>query len=365
MKYGLVVLVGVSACVPHPPHEPIVAVAPDVLRSQPLQVGQRATYVERDHGREVGRLYLAAFAVAECGTWVRAHVTNGRDWHTWMLCVRDDGTAPRQQLARAMLDDGEMHRIDVANLGEHRAEIETLLSRIVPPALGGRYAREDVTVDAGRFRKTLRVDNAGASTWLHPAVPFGGVVKIVDGRGREDALYDLGYPGEHVEQDLVRAAERSRHEGTYEIGYAYGWFSGTTRRSSGDGSGLFVSATWPASQHIDLLLHATALDSSDLDLGGVGLGARWSPLRRDRGFATNQVFLQATLGYAQLDDTSGAARNTLGRGGELAVGAGYSWMSRHDWTLTINLDHHLAYLNAGHGVTQSVSIGAGLQLAFP
>jgi hypothetical protein len=357
VKYGLVVLVGVIAgCFPQPPHEKIIVPAPHSLQPRPLEVGQWATYIEREDGREVGRLYLRAIESAGCGMWVRARVTNGDDWRTWSLCVGHDGT-----LTRAMLVDGDLHTLDVANLGEHRVEVEALLSRIVPRVGAGLYMREDLVVDAGSFLQTLRVRYDGATTWLHPSVPFGGAVQITDGHGREDVLYETGNTGDDYPRDLERATARSRHEGTYELGAAFGWFSGTNRRPSEGTAGFMLNATLPTSRHFDLLLHASSLDGSELHNGWVGLGARWSPLRRDRGFATNQVFVQATADYVQLDDD----HNTLGRGGGLSIGAGYSFPSRHDWALTFNVDQHLAYLNAGHGFTQSFSAGFAIQLAFP
>jgi hypothetical protein len=362
VKYGLVVLVGVIAgCAPHTPHRVTLAGPPRVLRSMSLEVGQRATYIERDHSREIGRLYLSAIAVARCGTWVRAYTTNNRDARTWILCVRDDGTAPQDQLARAMVDDGTPRTVDVANLGAYRGEVEALLSRIVPPALAGSYRREDVTVDAGWFKQTLRVDHAGATTWLHPRVPFGGAVKIADGHGREDVLYEVGDAGDDVERDFLRAHALAR-EGSFTLLGSYGWFSGTSRRPSGGALGTSGIAAFPVSRHLDVVLRTAALiPSADLSMLNFGAGARWSPFRIETGFASNQLFLQATLDYAALGDSN----TTLGRGIGLSTAAGVSMWSRHDWTVTAELDHDLAYLNARHGLTQSVSLGLGLQLAFP
>lgn len=192
MKYGLVACVALAGCFPPEPRAPSPqphVPPPTVLRSTALKVGQWARYEIRDHWHHTSStMQLAVVAAGPCGLWVSAKL----ETHSWMLCIRDDGSAElSDQVSRALVDDGTRHPVSVGNAGALEPELDTLIARVVPPALAGAYTREDAWVPAGHFEQTLVAKAGDATTWLHPAIPFGGVARIDDGHGKETLLASM------------------------------------------------------------------------------------------------------------------------------------------------------------------------------
>lgn len=363
MGVKIVVVAGVlGACVPLPqtPHQPPVnEPAPSVLRASYLQVGQWAQYEERLNAASIGDLRLEAIGNADCGTWVRAQITGGGGDHRWVLCVDEDQAG--YHVTRALVDPGDgAHPIDLQHPGAYAAELAVLQSRVAPPSLTGAYTREDVDVPAGHFAGTLVATDAPRRTWLHPHVPFGGVVKIADAGGRTDVLVASGDIGADVEPWFRRGA-RSRAGGRrghrwIAFGGTVAWTAATEGHPSSTGPGLMAMMGIGFARTLELVTHVgTAGDATRL--AHAGLGVRWSPVAA-RGF-----YLQSTAGYANVQGLMSDRRDMFDQGIGMANSVGYlAHDRRHDWALGLYVEHQLAYLVDGKAWTQGVGGGFTVQL---
>ena len=367
VKYGLVACVVLAGCfgsVAAPPAQtPAVVPAPKVLRSMALKPGQWARYRERDaHGDLLGQARFEVLATGLCGTWVQVQLAAGRQSRTWLLCVRDDGSAPRDQLTRALLDDDRddaPRAVDPANPHGYASELASLVTRIVPPELAGAFEREDVTVPAGAFEQTLRISNGGSATWVHTLVPFAGVVKIDEADGREDVLEDFGDSSLELPNRFVEAASAARRRRPFTaLGFGFGHQSESTPMSGVSTSLLGIVGVHVA-RTLDVLAQTSRLSNDGLAISLTGGGLRWSPLRRATcARIWFEPYLQAVVGYVTLDG------QVYGRPRGVGAMASAGWLAGRggDWGAAVQLDVLGATIDHRYDAVGAVQLGLVLQL---
>jgi len=358
-----VVLAGCFASRTPAPQQPRgIVPPPKVLRPLPLKAGQWARYRERDAHGEIGQTRLEAVATSFCGTWVRATLTGHRTTRTWLLCVADHGATPRDHIARALVDDGGAGPIDPANPGPYAAELDALATRIGAPDLAGAYGREDVTVPAGSFDDALVAHDAASTTWLHPLVPFAGVVKIAGDGGREDVLDDFGdHAVETPERFIEEAAAGRRQRPFVAVGLGVGQAGASVGLSGIDSGTTEVGILgWHATRVLDVIGELGRWSELDMfherhTVAHVGAGVRYCPWRRavDAG-VTFDPYVQGVAGFSEIDGNVGgpgamaSAGMLIGRGG--------------DWGLATQVDFLAAHFNANTVTAASIDLLLQLEL---
>ena len=357
MKYGLVAGALLAGCVAReslPPTTPRQVAAPTVLRSMALKVGQWASYQIRDHwNKTASTVQLVAVAAGDCGTWVRATVGEKHGARTWMLCIRDDGsTALASQVARALVDDnGNRHRVQVGSPGTYVRELSQLVTEVVPPLLVGAYGREDAWVPAGHFEQTLVAKDDDATTWLHPDVPFGGIVRSDDGHGRETLLAGYGDAGECVEQAFLAVPRHSdRPHVFWELGGGGDWFAGTAHVAASDTSAWRFSGGFLVGRFAPLLAVGGSSDAAT-KTSSFGLGLRWHT-----GLAG--LYLQGVAGHVTHDVMGTTMADAL----TWSTGVGWLPFAINNVGFGVEVDHQLEWVNGGQELTQSASAMAILRL---
>lgn len=298
---------------------------PAQLVAKPLAVGQWASYREVVGGRDIGTIDLLAINRAECGMQFLA-VLRGHDTaRRWIFCVDDD-----HRLVKATLDG------NLVVLHEHVGELGALLTRVLPPAFAGAFVREDVLVPAAYFEGAQRKDGK-TTTWLHPDVPLGGVVRVKDGE-REDVL--AGYGDEPPDEDEVgrtRPVRRGHLIQFYELAAGVAYRPHTT--TSDELTGASFTFGLRGSEQIDPIVSMSARDNrsrvaSDTDetvVGQIVGGVRWHPFGR-------RIDHQA-IGFPYLDVAAGLESDQASG----MAGRGIAAVARVGWELTMTGDWAIAF----------------------
>jgi hypothetical protein len=336
------VLAALPGCFTGPvPQAPRPVVAwPDHPHATPLAVGQWALYRERD-GDDVSYARFEAVSTGACGTWVRVVLYGHGPGRLWMLCVRPSGA-----IETAILDGSIA--VDPAQPGEHAGDLAGLASRLAPPALDG--PGEDVQTDAGTFAKAVH----RGTTWIHPAVPFGGVVRIAAGPAREDVLVAYG------DHPPPPAPQRHRPRLFLEGGGGIGWLSGTKDREPSRtdvlayDAGMQMAPTWDFV--FGLSGGSTATDSyqirnTHLVLGG---GVRIRPLAGD-------LYVRFIGGFARLWNEEFGNANSFG----IAAAVGYPILRARDWRISAELGDEASFFGGDVGMRDAVHATAVLELRLP
>ena len=327
-----VVVITLAACgFPPEPKSPApvpLIAAPETLTMKPLKAGQWVLYREHVGGSDIGTVVLAATHQAACGMWFIAELRGSESTRTWQFCIGSDG-----RIANATLDGS---RIDPA---EHATELAPLRTRVLPPSIAGPSVRDEAHVPAGHFFGTLRIDGA-TTTWLHPAVPLGAVVRVRDG-DREDVL--LAY-GETLESEpgpeKRQPPRRKRLPIFYEAGLSHGSVSGLPAGVPDSINALRLTAGSRVADRLHLegsLVLGTNLFSTRSAQTATstifwGAGLRWSPWRRE--------YLQLMAGYAGIGEASG-----LG----LLLEGGFDVTHGTDWAFVVAGDVEGALAYGGDG----------------
>jgi hypothetical protein len=341
----LAALVALTGCFTAPvptPARPVVT-WPDVPRAKRLAVGQWALYRERD-GDDVGYAQFAAMSEGSCGTWVRVVLFGRGEGRLWMLCVRAGGA-----IETAILDGSTV--VDPEHPGTHAADLTGFASRLAPPALDATAAADNVRVSAGTFEGALRTAGPASTTWIHPAVPFGGVVRITAGPARTDEL--VAY-GDH----LPLPQPRPHSPWFFEGGVGIGWLSGTQSYESSQTTVLSYDAGMRIAPAWDLVFGLTGgtAESGDYRTTNlvVGGGVRIRPLQND-------LYVRAIAGFARLWSEQWRNVNSFG----IAAAVGYPIVRAHDWRLSAELGDDVSYFGGDVGVRDALHAAAVLEVRAP
>ena len=337
---------------------PLASAEPYVAK--PLATGQWVEYRERVGGREVGTVTLLVGNRLACGTYFEAVLAGSGAQQTWLFCVDDD-----HHIVEATLDGKPVV------VRDHAAALDALLTRVLPPRFTGTFVTEDVTVPAGVFSAALRKDGA-TTTWLHPEVPLGAVVRVVAG-DREDVL--IGFADSAAKTPTIVRASRSRTPPTpafvaFDVGLGR-MFDVDRGRSS---SGTLVSVTTGLflTPHFDAVL---AVDTAEADTTTAGMpvprmvavagGPRLWPFRqhvRARGFFDPGAFyVEATAGYSSITVT--AVDGTSRRDGVGATAAaGWYYFRMRDWGGGVRVFDAVGFYGGNTPVENVVGLAASLEL---
>lgn len=334
---------------------------PTALVAKPLEVGQWVSYRELTKQGEVGTVLLVVVNRADCGMQFEA-VLAGTATKRWIFCVDDD-----HRLVKAALDGKPVV------LHEHLTELGALLTRVLPPQYVGELTREDVSVPAGTFEGAQR--KAGATTtWLHPDVPLGGVVRVKQG-DREDVLVAYGARGSTVDMPMPGDAARARRRPTFmDIGAGLAGLSGMDAGRSGTADWGVVGLGFVFSRHFDGLVSVSGGDTSRSDGDpmlatktiDVTFGPRWWPYRETLGphrfFDPASLFVQLTAGYSRIDKTDSFGNEDIGNG--LAMSAVVGWQAQlmRDWSVAWSVFDTGAVYNGSSGPRNAVGVAATIEL---
>ncbi len=377
-RIALLVLALVAAATDVPlaaPADPPTAPAePPVLL--PWKIGQSVTYEVTDK-QQTKTVTLRVVAEDACGFWLdvdngdqtlRMCVTRAPLLEVHTLVVRKDG------LTTAVTDGPPADASTVAPLLE-----------LLTADWNGRRGmpREDVTTPATTFPAALKEVNGGRTRWSHPAVPLGGVVRETEG-DVSTILVDFALTGGssvigadqrrlhfHGEQERTRSRMQrlwlgislgndllgtiDDHAWTESFGFGFGYkltrsvalFADTMRTGY---------APYPDDPVLAEVLLQARVGVRYFPLAGST--GRWSPL-------TQPIYLQADVGYAQLDrGTVLMGESTVGRGVVGGARLGTSSGFARDWRVAIELHQHTALLNGDEGVRVVYGLNGVFELYF-
>lgn len=325
---------------------------PERLVAKPLEVGQWVRYRERVGSTDVGTVMLMAVDRAACGMQFLA-VLEGSQTQQWMFCVDDD-----HHLVKAALDG------KLVVLRDHAVELDALLTRVLPPQFAGTFTREDITVPAGYFQGTQRKDGA-TTTWLHPEVPLGAVVRVKAG-DREDVLVEYGTSGARTAR--ARLVKRNRPDPFY-VDFAFGWggLSGVGAGQSGRLDLFGATEGIVLSRSVDAMISFGDGRSNDADptlethtltlTGGPRIWPFREKLGAHRAFDPASLFVQATVGYARI-----TTMDAVGNGVAVSPAIGWQLQRMRDWATTLTVFDAAALYNGNVGFRNEVGVTAAIEL---
>ena len=328
---------------------------PARLVARPIEVGQWAAYHERIGGRDAGNVLLVAVNRAECGMQFLAVLHNDDAERRWIFCVDD-----QQRIVKATLDG------KLVVLHEHVAELGALLTRVLPPAFSGTFTREDLLVPAAYFEGAERKDG-NTTTWLHPDVPLGAVVRVKDG-AREDELTGYGEGGSPAETS-PSAPHHRRHPRVYiEPGIGTGIRSATPGSDHVDG---FSDSTGiEETRSLDLVGWVVARDNrssvaSDTEQTAMVtalLGVRWHVFGRGyRDTLLGMPYVELGAGYAHI----GVDEMPSGNGVAAGLRLGWEILNAGSWAFALQgeylVDHTWGDVGGSHQLLDA-TVAIRLQL---
>ena len=353
---AVVVVVAVSSSV--------AAADPRGYVAKPLVTGQWVEYRERVGGHEVGTVSFLVGNRAACGQYFEATLAGPQVKHEWIFCVDDD-----HRIVEATLDDKPVA------VKDHAAELDVLLTRVLPPQFVGAFVTEDVTVPAGKFYAALRKDGA-TTTWLHPAVPLGGVVRVQQG-DREDVLVAVADAAPAKLPAIIPASHGARgirrpSSAFVDFGYGVSALSGVGTGRSSRLELVRGTLGFVAGARTDIVaayaIGDTSVGETDPAMATkaitLGAGARLWPLGRTRAprgyFDPRSLFVQLTGGYARLENVG-----TVGNGGGASATGGWSFQLMHDWSYSLQVFDDAAYDDRNVGFRNTVGFAGALELWLP
>lgn len=317
------------------------------------KLGQWALY-RRERGRSVETFTVVAEET--CGVWILRQVVDARRIERWWLCFRrhDDADLPDAGMGISVRDF-DPPRVFVVDR-EPLARQLPWIAAIAASGPAGETDREDVDVPAGHFTRAIRTPTA----WIHPAVPFAGIVKDGERELVDFGDHDAPSAIQQLGLELAGARERRRSRFSGAIG--------TGPTVTGDTMTVTTHATVQMTRQLDV---ATEAASDGRDLAGNGdvfllAGLQWNPFGRAhavRGFASAEaIYLRAAVGFAMLLEPDGEIAG-IGAAGGAAIG----WLplQGRDWAAGVELDTHVSLLNANVGERHSASVIGLVQLYLP
>jgi hypothetical protein len=321
--------------------------APTTLRAKPLAVGQWVTYRERVGSDPVGSVHFEVIAEAACGTWIEALLVGRAPQRLWKFCI-----APDHQIVKATLDG------EPVSVAEYHDELEPLRTRVLPPLFDGQFVREDADVPAGHFAETLRLDQ-GTTTWLHPAVPLGAVVKVRAGAREDDlAAYGDRIP-DHMWISPVQTSTvggRARPAKIAELAIGNGWAPRTAPVVDGYTNVITAAIGFTLSPDVDVLGHfvvTMANSNSTMPAATLVTGALTVRVHLPYG-----VYLQPEVGLASLQSGGGDSHNGPAIGG----GVGWDAVRTRDGALGVEVDYDYARILDANRQMLGVTVHLRLEL---
>lgn len=265
-----------------------------VDRGSPAKIGQWAVYEVAIGGR-VGYRRLRVLARDACGLWVEYREERPGLSQFVSFCFRRDQISPEELEAAIVYSDGVKHTLSFRNEVHSRTHQQLLaLARVlfVPPAFPVVRV-EDVTVAAGTFRQTRRLNsepsNLRTVLW-HSAAPFSGVIHAVSDDGLSMQLLAFG-DTDTVSALIGEPESRVPHgpsEATILVGAGPGFVTETNVNGSSKTTNVFIGAGRKVRSNTGVFVGTNAIVALDSNAGSdynataidLLLAIRHAPIRR-------------------------------------------------------------------------------------